>query len=91
MAGMSVSVAVLVTMSWVSSLTLKLGCALRDGGEFTSRTITVKALVALSGGFPLSVTTVVKRFVLGPCASEGSQVMMPSASIDAPVGAFKKA
>ena len=56
------------------------------GGLFTSRTITVKLLVALKGGDPLSVTTVVIVFVPGPCASLGVQLMTPLASMVAPAG-----
>src|SRR5258708_23813041 len=41
---------------------------------FTSLTTTVKLLVALKAGVPLSVTTVVITLVPGPCASVGVQV-----------------
>jgi len=41
------------------------------GALFTSVTTTVNELVALKGGTPLSVTTVVIVFVLGPCDSVG--------------------
>src|SRR2546430_17694730 len=50
----------------------------RDGALFNSLTVTVKVLVALKGGVPLSVTLVVNTTPeLGPCASVGVQVMMP--------------
>ena len=49
-------------------------------------TITVKLLVALNGGTPLSVTMVVIRLVLGPCASVGVQVITPLVSMVAPGG-----
>src|SRR2546422_7419712 len=47
------------------------------GAVFTSVTITVKLLVSLDGGAPLSVTRTVIRLVLGPCASVGVQVRTP--------------
>ena len=53
---------------------------------FASVTTTMKELVALSGGTPLSVTRVVMVFVPGPWASEGVQVIVPLVSIAAPVG-----
>src|SRR5262245_57479337 len=46
----------------------------------------MKELVALKGGTPLSVTTVVIVFVLGPCASVGVQVRTPVVSMVAPPG-----
>jgi len=51
----------------------------------------VNVFVALALGFPLSVTTVVKALVLGPCASLGVQVMTPFVLIAALVGAPTKA
>src|SRR5438045_8845300 len=63
-------------------------CTVSTGALFTSRTTTVKLLVALRGGAPLSVTFTVIRFVLGPCASVGVQVSTPVlASRRTPVGA----
>src|SRR5436190_23498240 len=44
-------------------------------------TTTVKELVALRLGEPLSVTMVVNVLVLGPWASVGVQVMMPLAEM----------
>ena len=47
------------------------------GAMFTSRTVTVKLLVALNAGMPLSVTVVLRRLVLGlwtfGLASNGSR------------------
>src|SRR5207249_12127599 len=58
------------------------------GGLITSRTTTVKLLVALRGGAPLSVTRTVIKLVLGPCASVGVQLSTPVlASRRTPVGA----
>src|SRR5947207_2665384 len=48
-----------------------------DGALFTSLTVTVKPLVALNGGVPLSVTTTVITFVDGPWASIGVQLIAP--------------
>jgi len=48
--------------------------------------MTVKVLVALEGGVPLSVTTVVIKFVLGVCCAVGVQAITPSVPIIAPVG-----
>src|SRR5712664_1495745 len=50
--------------------------------------MTVKLLVSLSGGLPLSVTRTVTTLVLGPCASVGVQVNTPVAGLRlTPVGA----
>src|SRR5439155_7519578 len=68
--------------------TVRLVCAGNTGGLFTSVTTTVKLLVALSGGAPLSVTLMVIGFVLGPCASVGVQVKIPLVGLTvAPAGA----
>jgi hypothetical protein len=48
--------------------------------------MTVKVLVALIGGVPLSVTTVMIRFVLGAWLVPGVQVITPLALIAAPAG-----
>ena len=40
-------------------------------------TMTVKFVVALNGGVPLSVTTTVTVFVLGPLARPGASVIAP--------------
>src|SRR6266542_3436373 len=47
------------------------------GTLFASVTTTVKLLVSLDGGAPLSVTRIVIKFVLGPWASVGVQVSTP--------------
>ena len=79
---MSESVAALVTVRVVSSLIVWLaGVWVNDGALFTSLTMTVKVLVALRFGEPLSVTMMVKVLVLGPCASVGVQVMTPVAEM----------
>src|SRR5437899_13021872 len=53
--------------------------------------MTVKLLVSLSGGLPLSVTRTVMTLVLGPCASLGVQVRTPVAeSSDMPLGPATK-
>src|SRR5207244_7784403 len=58
------------------------------GALFTSRTTTVKLLVALRGGAPLSVTRAVVRVGLGVCASVRVQFSTPVlASRRTPVGA----
>src|SRR5438874_1534063 len=82
LAGRSGSLAVLVRVKVVSSLIVwSAGVCRKVGALFTSLTTTVKELVALSGGEPLSVTVVVKVLVLGPCASVGVQVITPSAEM----------
>lgn len=48
-----------------------------DGAVFTSLTVTVKLLVALNAGVPLSVTTTVMMLVDGPCDSVGVQLIAP--------------
>src|SRR2546425_8599617 len=87
---MSESVAVLVTMSVVNSEMVRSVWAGSTGALFTSVTVTIKLLVALSGGKALSVTTVVMRLVLGPWASVGVQVMTPLVLICAPEGGLIK-
>src|SRR5260221_1705628 len=79
LAGMSGSVAVLVTVKVVTSLMVWLVVRVKVGALFTSLTITVKLLVSLSGGLPSSVTRTVMTLVLGPCASVGVQVSTPVA------------
>ena len=70
-------VAVLVTVIRVNSLTVWVGMTGRTGATFTSWTMTVKLLVALNGGEPLSVTRVVRVLVLGLWVWVGVQVMIP--------------
>src|SRR5207248_1088809 len=71
------SVALAVTASALNSSIVWLAGTLNTGATFTSRTVTVKLLVALIAASPLSVTTTVIVFVLGPCASLGVQVIAP--------------
>src|SRR5437867_331493 len=77
LAGRSGSVAVLVTTSVLDSLIVWLVATVRTGALFGPDTITVKLLLSLRGGEPLSVTWTVIRLVLGPCASAGVQVNTP--------------
>src|SRR3989441_3957277 len=81
-AGKSGSVAELVTVKVVSSLIVWVGGTVKVGALFTSLTMTVKLLVSLNGGVPLSVTRTLMTLVLGPCASLGVPVSStPVASI----------
>ena len=57
-----------------------------EGGVFVFETKTVKALVALIGGTPLSVTTVAIKLVVKAWALLGVQVITPLPSIAAPAG-----
>src|SRR5881296_104977 len=77
LAGRSVSVAQLVRTNALSSLMVWLAGTVSTGARFTSFTITVKLLLSLNGGVPLSVTLIVIGFVLGPCASVGVQANTP--------------
>src|SRR5437660_10028981 len=75
--GTSASVALAVTASALNSSSVWFPGTVNTGATFTSRTVTVKLLVALKAGTPLSVTTTVIVFVLGPCASFGVQLIAP--------------
>src|SRR6266571_5667449 len=77
LAGRSASLAVLVTVSVLSSVTVWSGGMVSTGALFASVTTTVKLLVSLDCGAPLSVTRTVIRLVLGPWASVGVQVSTP--------------
>src|SRR5206468_4001495 len=77
LAGMSASVAGIVTTSVLSSGILRSAMGANTGALFTSLTATVKLLVSLNGGEPSSVTTTVTRLVLGRWASVGVQVSTP--------------
>jgi hypothetical protein len=79
-------VAVFVTISVVNSAPVVSACAGRIGAVFAGLTITRKLFVPLSGGEPLSVTTVVIVFVVNAWPSEGVQVITPFESIVAPAG-----
>jgi len=84
---MSESLPVLVTTNVASEVIVRLTCVGSDGALFTSVTTTLKLLVALNGGVPLSTTRVVMVFVPGPCASVGVQEITPELEIVAPEGA----
>src|SRR4030095_5825379 len=76
----------------LSSLIVRLPGAVRVGALFTSLTTTVKLLVALNAGVPVSVTLTVIVFVLGPCASVGVQLSTPVLGfIATPDGPFTSA
>src|SRR6266704_3227980 len=79
LAGMSASVAMAVKASRLPSFTVLSLIGTKTGALFTSLTMTVKLLVSLSGGLPLSVTRTLMTLVLGPCASLGVQVSTPVA------------
>src|SRR5215468_2833109 len=85
--GKSLSMAVFVTIKVVNSATVASAWAGRTGGVFAGLTMTRKLFVALSGGEPLSVTTVVIVFVVGAWASVGVQLMTPAGEMVAPAGA----
>src|SRR5947207_11740701 len=71
-------VAVLVTVSKAKALTVWVEMLDKLGATFTSRTMTRKVLVALSGGVPLSVTTTETVFVDGLLVCWGVQVTTPA-------------
>ncbi len=84
------SVAVFVTVSVANSLIVRSSCVGNVGALFTSLTVTVKELVSLSGGTPLSCTLTVMRLMVGPWASVGVQVMTPLVEMLAPLGAVSR-
>src|SRR5713226_470258 len=84
--GMSVSNAVLVTAKCVNGLTVRLLCSPSTGPFRCALTTTVKLLVALRAGVPLSVTTVVNTLVLGTWLTTGLQLMIPLALMEALAG-----
>src|SRR5439155_25534537 len=86
LAGRSASLALFVTVSVLSSDTVRSVSTISTGALFTSLTITVKLLVALNAGTPLSITRVVIVLVLGPCVSLGVQRITPLVSMIAPDG-----
>jgi len=87
---MSESLPVFVTTNVASAVIVRLIWTGSDGAVFTSVTTTLKLLVALNGGVPLSTTRVVIVLVFGPCASVGVQVITPELEIVAPAGAANK-
>src|SRR5208337_5140332 len=84
------SVAVLVTTRVAKPLTVRLVCTGSVGALFKLLTITVKLLVTLKGGNPLSLTVVVIKFVEGACPWVGVQRMIPLVSMVAPAGGSSK-
>ena len=84
--GKSESVAVAVKLTVCPMKFVRFAIGASTGALFTSLTVTVKELVALKAGVPLSVTMVVNVFVLGPCASLGIQLITPLALMLAPAG-----
>ena len=83
--------AVLVTVSKANALMVILVMFGKVGAKFTSRTITVKVLVAVKCGLTRSkesvlVTTVVMRLVLGLLVWAGVQAMMPFVLMVIPAG-----
>src|ERR1051325_537961 len=74
---MSGSEAVLVTTSVDNLLNVRSALPDQTRGVFTSLTTTVNLFVALSGGDPSSLTITTITFVLGPCASVGTQDIAP--------------
>src|SRR5581483_7792100 len=91
-AGMSPSVAALVTVKVTNSFTVWLVCVGSAGPLWMGVTVTTKLLVAVSA-FALTapgsvlVTTVVNVLVLGTWPTVGVQWMIPLVSIVAPTGA----
>jgi hypothetical protein len=77
LAGTSPSLAVAVNVKVLPSLIVWLAMAAKTGALFASFTVTVKLLVSLRLGEPLSVTRTVIVFVLGPCDSLGVQLNTP--------------
>src|SRR5437773_1548179 len=75
--GTSPSVVELVTVSGLRAAAVRSLRADSTGALFASVTTTVKLLVSLDSGTPLSVTFTVIRLVLGPWASVGVQVNTP--------------
>src|SRR5262245_9290436 len=91
LAGRSASLAVLVITSVTPSLMVWLAIAANTGALFTSVVTTVKLLVSLKGGAPLSVTRTMITFVLGPCASVGAHVKTPVTGLmAAPAGGLSR-
>src|SRR6266480_852177 len=84
LAGMSASVAVALTFNAVSSLIVWLAGIVSAGAVFTAFTTTVKLLLSVNGGVPLSATWTVKVLVLGPWISVGVHLTTPLASMVAP-------
>src|SRR5207245_11617275 len=78
LAGRSASLAVFVTVSVLSSGTVRSVGTVSTGALLASLTSTVKLLLSLDGGMPLSVTFTVFTLVIGRCSSVGVHVNTPS-------------
>src|SRR5215471_8323995 len=79
---MSESVAVFATTRVAGPVIVTFGCDGNIGGTFTSLTVTMRVLDAVTRGKPsqgLSVTSTVMTLVVGSCASLGVQVKTPQA------------
>lgn len=87
LAGSSASVVVTAKFTVSPGFTVRSAGRSNVGGRFTSVTVIVNELVAVSGGVPLSPTSVVKVRVDGPWASDGVQVMTPVVEMSAQPGA----
>src|SRR5262245_66199224 len=74
LAGRSGSVALAVRVKGLPSLAGWFAMGVSTGGLFTSLTVTMKLLVSLSFGEPLSVTRTRIVYVPGPCSSAGTQL-----------------
>src|ERR1700751_2655505 len=88
LAGMFGSGAVLVITHFWPARIETFVTAVNTGGLFVSSTVTVKLLLALKGGTPLSVTTTVTGKLEQPVASPGVQLNTPLAVIVIPAGAL---
>src|SRR4051812_22827677 len=89
--GRSESVAVTVNVNRLPSSTVLVAIGGITGALFTSFTTTVIVSEALAFGEPSSVTRMVMRLVLGPCASVGIQVNRPFVGLMlAPAGALSR-
>ena len=85
---MSASEAVLMTVSGVCPMRVRLDCEGRIGAMFNSLTDTVKLLLALNAGRPLSVTITVTVKLEPPVVSPGIQFITPLVVIVMPDGAL---
>ena len=83
---MSASEAVLITVSGVCPKMVRLDCEGRIGATLISLTATVKVLLALKTGRPLSDTTTITVKLEPPVVSPGIQVITPSVVIVMPGG-----
>src|SRR5437868_1169581 len=75
--GRSGSLAEAVNETSVPSAIVRFVIAVKIGGLFDSRTVTVNVWVALSEGEPVSTTRMAIGKALPPCVSEGVQLNTP--------------